>query len=255
MKGSTIWDNRIVRICVTALFWLAVWQAGAVALPRLLFAGPVPTVQSLFLLLASELFWRSVAHSLAKIALGFVLAFVAGGLLTVLCARKAVLRMLFEPVIQLMKSLPVACFVVVALIWVGSAQISVLTAFFVVFPVVYINVGEGLRRTDRGMLEMARLFRLSASKRLRAVWLPSCMPYLLSACRVTVGMALKAGVAGEIIGLPRWSIGEQLYLAKLYLNTADLFAWSLAIIGISLLLEKLLVAALGALGKKWGCAA
>ena len=254
MKGSTIWDNRYVRIGVTALFWLAVWQAGAVMLPKLLFAGPVPTVQSLLLMLVSEFFWRSVVYSLAKIAAGFVLAFVAGGLLAVLCARNAALRMLFEPVIQLMKSLPVACFVVVALIWVGSAQISVLTAFFVVLPVVYINVGEGLCHVDRDMLEMVRLFHLSAAKRLQAVWIPSCMPYLLSACRVTVGMALKAGVAGEIIGLPRWSIGEQLYLSKLYLNTADLFAWSLAIIGISLLLEKLLVAALGALGKKWGCA-
>ena len=58
---------------------------------------------------------------------------------------------------------------------------------------------------------MAQLFHLTPAKRLRAVWLPACLPYLLSACRVSVGMALKAGVAGEIIGLPRWSIGEQLY--------------------------------------------
>ena len=104
------------------------------------------------------------------------------------------------------------------------------------------------------MLEMARVFALSRGKRLRAVYLPAVVPYVLGACRVSVGMALKAGVAGEIIGLPRWSIGEQLYLSKLYLNTADLFAWSLTIIALSLLLEKLLVYAAAALQKKWGAA-
>ncbi len=163
--------------------------------------------------------------------------------------------MLLGPLIQVMKSLPVACFIVVALIWVRSEWISVLTAFFVVFPAVYINLGEGLQQTDQGMLEMAQLFHLTPAKRLRAVWLPACLPYLLSACRVSVGMALKAGVAGEIIGLPRWSIGEQLYLSKLYLNTADLFAWSLVIILLSLALERLLVFALATVQRKWGIAA
>ena len=255
MKVSTIWSKRWFRIGVTALFWLAVWQAAAVLLPKLLFAGPVPTVRSLLSLLRNSEFWFSIAHSLGKIASGFLLAFSTGCLLAIACRRMPVLRMLLGPLIQVMKSLPVACFIVVALIWVRSEWISVLTAFFVVFPAVYINLGEGLQQTDQGMLEMAQLFHLTPAKRLRAVWLPACLPYLLSACRVSVGMALKAGVAGEIIGLPRWSIGEQLYLSKLYLNTADLFAWSLVIILLSLALERLLVFALATVQRKWGIAA
>lgn len=255
MKVSTIWVKRWFRIGVTALFWLAVWQAAAVLLPKLLFAGPVPTVRSLLSLLRNSEFWFSIAHSLGKIASGFLLAFSTGCLLAIACRRMPVLRMLLGPLIQVMKSLPVACFIVVALIWVRSEWISVLTAFFVVFPAVYINLGEGLQQTDQGMLEMAQLFHLTPAKRLRAVWLPACLPYLLSACRVSVGMALKAGVAGEIIGLPRWSIGEQLYLSKLYLNTADLFAWSLVIILLSLALERLLVFALATVQRKWGIAA
>ena len=255
MKVSTIWAKRWFRIGVTALFWLAVWQAAAVLLPKLLFAGPVPTVRSLLSLLRNSEVWFSIAHSLGKIASGFLLAFSTGCLLAIACRRMPVLRMLLGPLIQVMKSLPVACFIVVALIWVRSEWISVLTAFFVVFPAVYINLGEGLQQTDQGMLEMAQLFHLTPAKRLRAVWLPACLPYLLSACRVSVGMALKAGVAGEIIGLPRWSIGEQLYLSKLYLNTADLFAWSLVIILLSLALERLLVFALATVQRKWGIAA
>lgn len=255
MKASTIWDKKWLRRLLAALFWLAVWQIAALSLPKLLFAGPAQTVQSLLFMLRKADFWLSILFSVSKIAGGFVLAFALGCLLAVLAHRVALARVLLEPAVQVMKSVPVACFVVVALIWVRSAWISVLTAFFVVFPAVYINLQQGLQNADGKMLEMAQVFRLSAGKRLRAVWLPAILPYLLSACRVSVGMALKAGVAGEIIGLPRWSIGEQLYLSKLYLNTADLFAWSLTILALSLVLEKLLVRAASSLEKKWGATA
>ena len=255
MKASTIWDKKWLRRLLAALFWLAVWQIAALSLPKLLFAGPAQTVQSLLFMLRKADFWLSILFSVSKIAGGFILAFALGCLLAVLAHRIALARMLLEPAVQVMKSVPVACFVVVALIWVRSAWISVLTAFFVVFPAVYINLQQGLQNTDGKMLEMAQVFRLTAGQRLRAVWLPAVLPYLLSACRVSVGMALKAGVAGEIIGLPRWSIGEQLYLSKLYLNTADLFAWSLTILALSLVLEKLLVRAASSLEKKWGATA
>ena len=251
MKASTIWDNRWVRRLAAAVFWLAVWQAVSMTLPKLLFAGPAQTVQSLLSMVGDGGFWLSVAHSLGKIAGGFVLAFALGCMLAVLAYRCAFVRVMLEPAVQIMKSVPVACFVVVALIWIRSAWISVLTAFFVVFPAVYINLYEGLRSVDPKVLEMAQVFRLSGGQKRRAVYLPAVMPYLLSACRVSVGMALKAGVAGEIIGLPRWSIGEQLYLSKLYLNTADLFAWSFVIIVLSMALEKLLVRFAETMRRKW----
>lgn len=255
MKASTIWDKRWLRILAATAFWIGLWQAVSLALPELLFAGPAQTVQSLFSMLGNAAFWLSIALSVGKIAGGFVLAFALGCALALLAHRVTLARVLLAPAVHGMKSVPVACFIVVALIWVRSAWISVLTAFFVVFPVVYINLQQGLAQVDKKMMEMAQVFGLTAGKRLRAVYLPAVMPYLLGACRVSVGMALKAGIAGEIIGLPRWSIGEQLYLSKLYLNTADLFAWSLAIIALSLLLEKLLVRAAAALQRKWGTAA
>lgn len=255
MKASTIWDKRWVRFIAVAAFWLGLWQAVALALPKLLFAGPAQTVQSLLSMISTVDFWLAIGYSIGKIAGGFALAFALGCLLAILAHRAVLARVLLEPAVQIMKSVPVACFVVVALIWVRSAWISVLTAFFVVFPVVYINLQQGLADVDAKMLEMARVFGLSGRKRFRAIYLPAVVPYVLGACRVSVGMSLKAGVAGEIIGLPRWSIGEQLYLSKLYLNTADLFAWSLTIIALSLLLEKLLVHAAAALQKKWGGAA
>lgn len=243
----SISSHKAVSALLAVGFWLVVWQIASLCLPKVLFAGPVPTAQSLLSILKTSAAWLAIGHTLLKITVGFLAAFVLGCALAAMCHQFSFARMLLEPAVQVMKSVPVACFVVVALIWLRSAHISILTAFFVVFPVTYINVLQGLSQADKKLLEMATVFRFSAQKRLRVIYLPSLAPYVISGCKVTVGMALKGGIAGEIIGLPTSSIGEQLYLSKLYLEVGDLFAWSIIIIGISILLEKLLVRILNAL--------
>uniref|UniRef100_UPI003260A51C ABC transporter permease n=1 Tax=Clostridium sp. NkU-1 TaxID=1095009 RepID=UPI003260A51C len=124
------------------------------------------------------------------------------------------------------------------LIWVGSENLSVFIAFLVVFPIIYINTMAGFKSTDPKLLEMARVFHMQGKKKLFYIYRPALLPYLISGCRVALGMGWKSGVAAEVIGVPNHSIGEKLYMAKIYLSTADLFAWTLVIIVISALFEK-----------------
>lgn len=94
------------------------------------------------------------------------------------------------------------------------------------------------------MKEMAQIFRLGPVKRIRYVVIPQLVPYIMSAARVTVGMAWKAGVAAEIIGTPAGSMGKALFLAKMYLDTDDLLAWTVIIVFVSVACEKLFLMAL-----------
>ena len=196
-------------------------------------------------------FWISILHSLCKITIGFVLASLFGAMLAIAGYYIRPIGILLEPAIQIMKTVPIACFIVVALIWLSSAHISVLVAFFVVFPAVYINLMQGLQQVDRSLLEMAQVFRVPRRKKIKALYLPQVMPYLLSSCRLGAGMACKARIPGETSGLPYLSIGDQLYLAKLYLNTDELFAWTIVIICISLLCEKIVVRILRSAETRW----
>ena len=113
-----------------------------------------------------------------------------------------------------------------------------------VLPIVYTNVRNGILETDRNLLEMANVFSLSRFKKFRYIYVPQVFPYFQSACSVCLGLAFKSGIAAEVIGIPTGSIGEHLYNAKIYLNTPDLFAWTLVIVLLSLTLEKLLLALL-----------
>ena len=119
------------------------------------------------------------------------------------------------------------------------------------FPVVYRNVLEGIRGTSRELLEMARVFRIPLSRRLRGVDLPQVLPYFRAAADTALGLSWKAGTAAEVIGLCSGTIGERLYTAKVYFQTADLFAWTAVIVLLSILFEGLFLRGVDALTERW----
>ena len=183
-------------------------------------------------------FWITVGFSFGKISLGFLSAFTAGILTGGAAYRLPLIDDLLSPVITLMKSVPVASFVILALIWTGSENLSVIIGFLVVFPMIYIQTIAGIKSTDPKLLEMADVFKMSGGKRIFYLYRPALLPYLISGCKVSLGMIWKSGIAAEVIGVPLHSIGEKLYLSKIYLSTADLFAWTLVIILLSALFEQ-----------------
>ncbi len=242
---------RFLRRTVVILFWLAVWQAAAwIIHNNIVLVGPAESLAALFRLLPTGEFWLRVAHSFGKLSLGFLLAFFLGILLGSAAYRFFFIRELLEPVMTLAKSIPVASFVILALIWAGSAQLSVVIAFLVVLPMIYVNTLSGLESTDPKLLEMAAVFEIPAWKKIRFIYLPALLPYLRNGCRISLGMSWKSGVAAEVIGIPSHSIGEHLYMSKIYLDTANLFAWTFVIIAVSALFEKLFLSLLDLLKRK-----
>lgn len=149
------------------------------------------------------------------------------------------------------KAVPVASFIILALVWLDSRSLSFFISALMVFPPVYLNVLEGLCRTDRQLLEMARVFRVPLSRRLRYIALPQVLPYFRTALSLALGLCWKAGAAAEVIGLPAGTIGERLYTAKVYFQTPDLFAWTLAIVAVSVLAERLLLRLADAAVERW----
>ena len=225
------------------VFWLAVWQIASMVIHQDLFlVSPVRVVVRLGQLVTEGFFWSSIANSLLRIGGGFLLAVVSGVVLGALAARFRRVQELLAPLMLAVKSIPVASFIILALMLFSSRHLAVLISFLIVLPVIYTNVLAGIRSADRQLLEMARVFRIPAARRIRYIYLPQVLPYFLSACTVALGLSWKAGVAAEVIGMPEGSIGEQLQQAKIYLNTPDLLAWTVVIVLVSLGFEKLFLA-------------
>ena len=247
--------SQLAKSTAIILFWLFIWQAASTAIDNsIIFVGPAEVLSALLYQMSLPDFWKTIFFSFGKISLGFLLAFFLGILLGSLAYICKFLEELLAPLFSLMKSIPVASFVILALIWIGSENLSIFISFLVVLPMIYVNTLSGLRSTDEKLLEMAKVFEISSRKRIYYIYLPALMPYLISGCKIALGMSWKSGIAAEVIGTPAYSIGDQLYMAKIYLSTADLFAWTLVIIVISILFERffLLILKLLTPGQKTG---
>ena len=222
------------------IFWLLVWHMASIAIGHdILLVSPFDAGKRLIELAGNGEFWISVGLSLSRIATGFASALATGIVLAAASARLPFMRHLLAPLVATIKSVPVASFVILILIWVSSEHLSVAISFLMAFPIVYTTMLEGIEQTDRNLLEMADVFDIGPFNRLRFIYASQVLPYFQAACSLSLGMCWKAGIAAEVIGLPAMSIGEHLYEAKVYLATSDLFAWTLVIICISILGETL----------------
>ena len=230
-----------------ALVWLAVWQAASWALgQRLLLPSPAEVLLCLGRMAATAEYWQTLARSAGRILCGFLAALTAGAVLAALSARYRAARTLLHPLVAAVKAVPVVSFIILALVWRLSVFISALMAF----PVIYLNLLEGAGRTDPQLLEMARVFRVPLLRRLRDLYIPQVLPWLRSACSLGMGLCWKSGAAAEVIGLPAGTVGEGLYHAKIYLETQELFAWTVSIVAAAAAMERLTTLALDRLEKR-----
>ena len=242
--------KEVLKKVGAALLALTFWEIAALLIhQRILLVTPVAVARRLCTIWRVEGFARAIWFSFYHIAGGFLLGLILGCLLAYLAAKHPVVETLLWPWMATIKSVPVASFVVICLIWLSARNLSVFISFLIVIPIIYQNVLEGLRAENREMQEVATVFQLPWRKRFRYIELPKIRPFLLSACRVTTGMAWKAGIAAEIIGVPNGSIGKMLYTAKIYLDTDDLLAWTVIIVVISVVAEKVFLAGLSRLLK------
>lgn len=228
------------------LFWIAVWQAVYMAVGKeVLFPSFADTVKALFILLGESEFYKTILFTFIRIISGFVLGMAAGVILGILTSSYGILKEIFMPLINIVRAAPVASFIILALAWIKTGMVPVFISFLIVVPVMWSNINEGIASTDNKLLEMAKVFGFSLSQKIKKIYIPSVMPYFRSAAITGSGLAFKSGVAAEVIASPIFSVGQRLYDAKVYMETAELFAWTAVVIILSIAFEKLLVRFIG----------
>ena len=232
--------NTTLQMIGVWAFWIALWLACSFAVGlEILLPSPITTVKAFASLVATSLFWKSLSLSMLRILIGILLSLAIGALLAVLTSLSSLCRALFTPLINAMKSVPVACFIMLAFLWMNTTNIPIFITALIVIPIVWSNVSQGIATTDGQLREVAKLFGFSKAKTLRTLYIPSVFPYFMAACRSALGMAWKAGIAAEVLAPPLFGIGKGIYLAKTAFDSATLFAWTFVIVLVSYAVEKL----------------
>lgn len=237
MKASTIL-NKLAKFLLVAAFWLAVWEAIALAVDtEILVPTPLKVASVWASLIKTDTFFISCLYSILRISGGFLAAVVSGTLLGVVCHRFGVARALVSPILKVIRSTPVISFIILALVWIKTDFLPVFIAFLMVLPIIYTAVETGLDSVDIRLLEMAKVFKMSRRAVIRTIYLPSVLPSFVAQSTVGLGFAWKSGIAAEVICLPLISIGRELKNAKANIDTLAVFAWTATVIILSLIIE------------------
>ena len=204
----------------------------------ILAAGPIETVKTLATLVQDGSFWLSLANTTLKIIGGFVIGSALGLVLAYIAYKFRLFGEFISPFVSVIKSVPVASFVIILLIWFGAPFLALTISALVVFPMIYLNTYEGLTSTDPKLLEMGKIFRMKTSSVIRDIYLPHLKPFLSGAFKLACGMSWKSGIAAEVIARPLHSIGNSIYQSKIYIDTAELFAWTFMAVVLAFIFEK-----------------
>ncbi len=240
---NSITKNKLKRLALATLgiaFWVLVWQIAAVALNKPYLIPTVSaTLSALWDILISGKLFKAVVFTLLRVLLGLSLGVGMGVLLAFLTNRFRFLYAVVSPIISIIKSTPVASFIVILWVLFDGGTLAVFVAFLMVMPIIWQNLTDGFSAVDKELSELCDVFEFSYSKRLKLLILPTLASYFFPALVTSVGLAWKSEIAAEIIAYTKSSIGAMINDAKYFLETPKVFALTIVVVIMSLLLEGL----------------
>ena len=158
------------------LIWIGIWQLADLFIHNnVIFAGPVNMAVTLAGLLKDGDFWLSLLHSAFRICSGFLSAFFLGILLGSLGWAFPLVKEFLKPPMLMIRCVPVASFVILALIWIGSENLSVFISFLVVVPMIYGATLAGLENMDKAFRNVPGIFHAISEKSTLSLC-PGCPP-------------------------------------------------------------------------------
>lgn len=238
--------NNLKKVYVSVgsiLFWILLWHIlASIVNQKLLFDIPLPsqTLKEFFGCVNDKMFWISVGNSLIHIITGFLSAVILGLIFGVLSGSNHFFKTFTSPISRLIRSVPVAAFIVLAWLWIPSSLIPSFIAFLMVFPIIWLQVENGLLSVDNRIVEMAKVFGMSNKDIVFNIKIPTLLPSFRNACISGLGFAWKSGVAAEVICNPTGSIGAMLSNAKSNIEFERVFAIVFTIVILSLILENII---------------
>jgi NitT/TauT family transport system permease protein len=239
MKNSTIFLKFLKGIAVF-LFWLFIWYIAAFFVNKEIFLPFPHTVADRFLTLCQKSeFWLTCAVSLLRILRGFLYGVVLGFVTAVLTYYIPLAKTLIAPFLRTVRAVPVVSFILLAFLWLDNDAIPVFIALLMVLPIIWENLSAGFNSLDKGLNEMALVYKIPRRKSLVRIILPQLKPHFYSGCLTSMGLAWKSGIAAEVISYPTVAIGKAMNNAKTTLDTAEVLVWTVTLVALSLIFEGL----------------
>jgi NitT/TauT family transport system permease protein len=221
--AAAIGGNQYLMGALSAVAFLAVWQAVSMNVPPIILPTPAKVASAFFELTASGELVTATLATIWPFAVGLVIAFVLGTIFGLLLGIFRPAARILDPYIFVFWSIPNIAWLPLFIAWfgVGNATLVVFVFMSAVFPQL-LTVEAGAKEADSFLVEVARSLGGTKHEILYNVVLPSALPYIFAGLRIAVGRALVGIIVGQLlivatgIGYMFQFYGETLSLAKYF---------------------------------------
>jgi NitT/TauT family transport system permease protein len=168
---------------------------------KLFFATPSQIGGTLWKMFATGSIWTPLGVSASGFCVGLGLAILVGLPLGVLIGRSRTLNAMFDPFITAFNATPRLVFLPLVMLWFGLGLWSKVVIVFIgaLFPIL-INTYEGVRNSDKLLINVVRSFGAKEWDVARLVVIPNAMPYIIAGLRLAIGRAVLGVVVAEFFG-------------------------------------------------------
>lgn len=237
MKKS-IQDIFLVLFVIVLIL---IWHFLTLGRKTLIFPSPYEVFASLLSITWSPSFLPTVFNTVKAVFLSFIAAFVPALIFGILSRFVPFVYRFMELVSGFIRSIPTVAIILIALLLLPVSYTPVIICYFVVFPVLYTNISEGLQNVDEKLLEMAHIYKFSNEKIIRNIYIPSLKPYIIAGSRSALGLNFKVMVTAEVFNfINHETIGAQMYMHKIQIDLAGIIAWALVVVFISIMFDLLI---------------
>ncbi|AOY58554.1 ABC transporter permease [Desulfococcus multivorans] len=176
-------------------------------------------------------FLTDTAASLGRVALGFLIAALAGVPLGILSGRVAVFRQLLSGSVNAVRAVPGISWLPLALVWfgIGMKTTIFLVALAAFFP-IYLNAATGARQVDILLLQAGAMMGTGRIRGVFAILIPAAMPHIVTGLRLGLGVSWAYLVLGELTGVP-YGLGAVIMDARM-LGRIDIVIVGIIVIAV-----------------------
>ena len=235
------WTSIALQRAALAGGFLLLWHAAASSVPGYLFPGPAQTWEALKRILADGVALQNLAITLYRVTAGFAMATVIGVPLGIVLGSSKALGGFFAPVLPALNSVSSAIWALIAVVWFGLSDMTpIFVCLMTGLPLIVTNVWQGTQSVNAEWLELARSVRMPRHKVLLKIYVPAVLPFFFSGARLAFGFGARVSLVAEALGSSA-GVGYMIVRSADMLQMANVFAWSILLVGTIALIDGLVI--------------
>ena len=241
MKGFTSKTERRLLGILSAAIFLVIWKIASFRIGTdIILPAPETVLLRLLQIIISPEFRQAVGATSLRTLYGLAISFILGFSAGIACGMNRRADALLSPIIAIARTTPVMSVILLAMIWFKTDMVPVFVGILMIFPILTVNVRQGVKGVDKKLLEMGEVYGLNRLEVLREITIPSVVPFVLAGLRSGIGIAWKVVIAAEVLSQPVHAIGTGLQFSQMNLETAEVMAWTVTAVVLSWICESIL---------------